>query len=129
MKRKNAENIAPFVVRSGEEARTKGRAGGIASGKARRKARTMRQWAEILRDLPAPGPGETNAGAAVLAMYEKAQGGSVAAFQALADLMGETSSRSTASAQAVNVSPIVLGMIPPEMIEEAKRERPGPDVY
>lgn len=43
----NPQNLAP-PIRSGEEAREKGRAGGVASGKSRRAKKVLR---EIARDL------------------------------------------------------------------------------
>ena len=43
----NPQNLAP-PIRSGEEAREKGRAGGVASGKSRRAKKALR---EIARDL------------------------------------------------------------------------------
>lgn len=46
MKKYNEENLHP--VQTEEEAREKGRRGGIASGEARRRKRSMREWAEVL---------------------------------------------------------------------------------
>ena len=46
----NETNLNP--VRSEDEARRKGRAGGIASGKARREKKMMRETLDIL--LPCP---------------------------------------------------------------------------
>ena len=39
-------------IKSTEEAREKGRAGGIASGKARRRKRAMREAADLYLSLP-----------------------------------------------------------------------------
>lgn len=39
-------------IKSAEEAREKGRAGGIASGKARRRKRAMREAADLFLSLP-----------------------------------------------------------------------------
>ena len=49
------ENLKP--VRSKEEARERGRAGGIASGKARREKRDRKQMASDLLDLTMHGAG------------------------------------------------------------------------
>ena len=49
------ENLKP--VRSKEEARERGRAGGIASGKARREKRDRKQMASDLLDLTMQGAG------------------------------------------------------------------------
>ena len=104
-----AANLRPCAT--AEEARKRGRAGGIASAAVRQRAKTMREWAEALRDVPAAGDGETFAGAAVLAMYKQAAGGNVSAFRALCEVMGETSGVA-AFAAAVNLPPVVLGTIP-----------------
>lgn len=46
----NEQNLDP--VKSKEEARKRGRAGGIASGKARREKRLMRETLDILLAMP-----------------------------------------------------------------------------
>ena len=111
---------------STEEARTWGRAGGIKSGEARREKRTMRQWAELMRDLPPPKWAaktsgvecETYGAATVAAMYAEAAKGGVQAFRALVETMGETD-----TAPKVSIcSPFVLGTIPADMVTKAKAE-------
>ena len=42
----NDENLIPF--RNESEAREAGRKGGVASGEARRRKKSMREWAEVL---------------------------------------------------------------------------------
>lgn len=46
----NEQNLDP--VKSKEEARKRGRAGGIASGKARREKKKMRETLEIILSMP-----------------------------------------------------------------------------
>lgn len=48
----NEENLRPF--RSVEEAREMGRRGGIASGEARRRKKTMCETAKMLMDMQVP---------------------------------------------------------------------------
>lgn len=48
----NEQNLRPNI-QSTEEAREKGRKGGIASGKARREKRTFREIAEMIGAMPA----------------------------------------------------------------------------
>lgn len=48
----NNENLIPFSERSKDEARECGRKGGIASGAARRRKRSMREAAELYLSLP-----------------------------------------------------------------------------
>ena len=55
MANEGIENLKP--VRSKEEAREKGRKGGIASGKARREKRDRKQMASDLLDLTMQGAG------------------------------------------------------------------------
>ena len=44
----NEQNLTHPPIQSAEEAAKKGRAGGIASGASRRRAKSMRQWAKVL---------------------------------------------------------------------------------
>lgn len=46
----NETNLNP--IRSGDEARKRGRAGGIASGKARREKKMMRETLDMLLSMP-----------------------------------------------------------------------------
>ena len=89
LKRGGLENLIP--VRSKEEAREKGKKGGIASGEARREKRTLRQCLELLLSLPAPeGHGGQDTSEAVsAALIKRALNGDVAAFTALRDSIGE----------------------------------------
>lgn len=47
-----ADNLIPFSERSKEEARECGRAGGIASGIARRRKRSLKEAADLYLSLP-----------------------------------------------------------------------------
>lgn len=78
----------PF--KPGEEAREMGRRAGIKSGKVRRLKRTLREWAEIFRDVPTKAdPRMTMGGAVALRMYDEAMAGDVKAARFLAELQGE----------------------------------------
>lgn len=50
MRRVKTENLNP--VRSENEAREKGRKGGLASGRARRRKKTIRETLRVLRNMP-----------------------------------------------------------------------------
>lgn len=106
----NPQNLQP--VKTKEEARERGRAGGIASGKAKRARKTMRQLALELGDLPIdltlPGGKKkksTMAAAVVMGQYQAAvKKGNTKAAQFLAQLRGEL-------AEEVNVTsnqPIII---------------------
>ena len=94
-------------IAAGADARERGRKGGKASGRARSVKRSMRQWAELMRDMPAPenaraefGADLTQAGAAVAAMYRASVAGDVRAFRALAELLGELDADAQRTADA-----------------------------
>lgn len=90
----NEQNLVP--VRSESEAREKGRAGGIASGEARRRKKTYREIAQSLRDLTVPvkmpdgGTQEKQLDEAVmLALYKRALKGEPLAVKTLLQIQGE----------------------------------------
>lgn len=94
----NEQNLKPTSKRSKSEARELGRKGGIASGKARRKAKGMREWVKIFGEtgqtvtLPDGSQTETSMlGAVVLGQIRAAQKGNTKAASLLADLLGERS--------------------------------------
>lgn len=94
------ENMRP--VRTPEEAKEKGRRGGIASGAARRKKRDMQRAAKLLLDMPIKfdsvskqlkgmGIAEedlTNQMAIIVSMYKEAMSGNVRAAEFLRDTVG-----------------------------------------
>ena len=75
------ENLRP--VSSKEEARERGRKGGLASGEARRKRKTLKE--ELLLMLS---KGETQQ-SVTLALIEKAMSGDTKAFEVIRDTIGE----------------------------------------
>lgn len=98
----NEQNLRP--VRTEEEAREKGRRGGIASGEARRRKRTMKAAAKLIMDMgvtsekniqlmTAFGIEEedlTNQMAVMVAMVNQAMKGNVRAATFLRDTLGES---------------------------------------
>lgn len=99
----NEQNLIPNTTLSKEEAEKLGRAGGIASGKARREKRLIKDNIELLLSLPiknaktkdqlkALGIDDNemnNQMALVIAMYQKAIKGDVQAFNTLRDTIGQ----------------------------------------
>ena len=75
------ENLRP--VSSKDEARERGRKGGLASGEARRKRKTLKE--ELLLMLS---EGETQK-SVTLALIEKAMSGDTKAFEVIRDTIGE----------------------------------------
>lgn len=93
----NPQNIIPNSERTPEERKAIARAGGIASGEARRRKRAWRECAEIIGewDIAMPLPGGvtkemTYNMAAILKQYQKAiTKGDTKAAKFLAKLLGE----------------------------------------
>ena len=77
----NEQNLKP--VSSKKEARERGRKGGLASGEARRKRKTLKE--ELLLMLS---EGETQQ-SVTLALIEKAMSGDTKAFEVIRDTIGE----------------------------------------
>ena len=75
------ENLRPVL--SKDEARERGRKGGLASGEARRKRKTLKE--ELLLMLS---EGETQQ-SVTLALIEKAISGDTKAFEVIRDTIGE----------------------------------------
>jgi hypothetical protein len=102
------DNLVPFTSdQSREEAAANGRKGGIASGVAKRKKRTLREIAEMIGSMPTKNPKTiaimekagfdpeemTNDMATMLAMQLKSQAGDVSAAKLLAEMRGQYSTR------------------------------------
>ena len=77
----NEQNLKP--VTSKKEARERGRKGGLASGEARRKRKTLKE--ELLLMLS---EGDTQQ-SVTIALIEKAMGGDTKAFEVIRDTIGE----------------------------------------
>ena len=80
------EDLKP--VRSKDEAKERGKKGGIASGEARRKKKTIRETLEMMLAGQMP-DGTTRRDAIVVALMEKALSGDVRAFETIRDSIGE----------------------------------------
>lgn len=122
----NAANLEPHTIRDSERARELGRLGGIASGEARREKRSLRAWAELLRDQPPPDgvEGETNAGAAIVATFREAQMGNIQAVRFLSELLGELDAPDTFAGKAPP-PPIVIGIHDATFIEAERTRQDG----
>ena len=101
------ENLVPFTSdQSREKAVANGRKGGIASGEAKRKKRTMREIAEAVATMELKDPKMlaalhaagfqdpiTNDDAAFFGLIRKAQTGDPQAMKLLAEMRGQYSTR------------------------------------
>lgn len=90
IQKKREKNLRP--VQSKTEARTRGAAGGKASGEARRKKKELRECLEILLDKEMKSrSGETMTGAEAISakLFEKALHGDIKAFEVIRDTAGQ----------------------------------------
>ena len=98
-----ADNLIPFSERSKEEARECGRAGGIASGIARRRKRSLKEAADLYLSLPVSDKRKWNRIAAryvepedidnqmamIVGMVDAAAAGDARAARVVVDLLGD----------------------------------------
>ncbi len=102
----NEKNLVPQTERSPSEAREMGRKGGIASGAARRRKKSMKQKMQLLLSLPAAGndqaelaamgvePGDMdNEMVLIKALFLSAAEGDTKAFDRIQDVLGRTVAR------------------------------------
>lgn len=102
-----ADNLVPFTSdQSHEKAVENGRKGGVASGVAKRKKRTLREIAEMIGNMEVKNPKTkaimeaagfegtpTNDDAAFFGIMLKAQNGDAAAMKFLSEMRGQYSTR------------------------------------
>ena len=89
-KRGNPNNLKP--VQSKEEASERGRKGGIASGKARREKKLLKDCFEALLDTKyktRDGKMATGSETLALTVFQKAQRGDLKAFEIVRDTSGQ----------------------------------------
>ena len=79
----NEKNLVSLAERTTSEQREIAKAGGVASGEARRKRKSLREELELLLEN-----GDTQESVAV-ALIEKAMKGDVKAFEVIRDTIGE----------------------------------------
>ena len=102
----NEQNLVPFGERSEREARELGQKGGIASGKARRRKKSMKQKMQLLLSLPAADNDQTelatmgidpedmdNEMVLVKALFIAAAAGDTRAFDRIQDVLGRSVAR------------------------------------
>lgn len=109
----NEKNLIPYSERSENEARENGRKGGIASGESRRRRKLLKDSMNALLELPVSSTKEYNAlikmgigiedidnsQLIVLALFNKAKSGDVAAIKELRNLIGEDSAEDKSAGQ------------------------------
>ena len=102
----NEQNLVPQAERSPREAREMGRKGGVASGKARRRKKSMKQKMQLLLSLPAADNDQAeltamgvdpedmdNEMVLVKALFLAAAEGDTRAFDRIQDVLGRSVAR------------------------------------
>lgn len=102
----NEQNLIPFSERSESEARENGRKGGVESGKARRRKKSLREAADLYLSLPVKDAKMRNAlirdgvqeedadnqMAMIVGLAKKAAKGDAKSAKVLIELLGEDAS-------------------------------------
>lgn len=110
------KNLIPFDQRSKEEARECGRAGGIASGAARRRKKSLREAADLYLSLPVSDrrrwnkiarkgvdPEDVdNQMAMIIGLTEAATEGDAKAAKIIVDLLGEVAGEEDGGVQIID---------------------------
>lgn len=81
-------NIENLKVPTSEEARENGRKGGIASGKARREKKTMRETLELLLEMETKS-GRTNREDITIGLINGAKKGNATNYRTILETLGE----------------------------------------
>ena len=119
----NEENLIPFSERSESEARENGRKGGIASGVARRRKRSMKEAADYYLSLPetdrrtvnallraqVPSEDIDNQMAVVKGITAAAKRGDARAAGVLLKMLGEETVQEDPAADALEAARKLLG--------------------
>ena len=115
-----ADNLIPFSERSKEEARECGRAGGIASGIARRRKRSLKEAADLYLSLPVSDKRKWNRIAAryvepedidnqmamIVGMVDAAAAGDARAARVIVDLIGDDTDADSRAVQVIMDVPL-----------------------
>lgn len=115
-----ADNLIPFSERSKEEARECGRAGGIASGIARRRKRSLKDAADLYLSLPVSDKRKWNRIAAryvepedidnqmamIVGMVDAAAAGDARAARVIVDLIGDDTDADSRAVQVIMDEPL-----------------------
>ena len=115
-----ADNLIPFSERSEEEARECGRAGGIASGIARRRKRSLKEAADLYLSLPVSDKRKWNRIAAryvepedidnqmamIVGMVDAAAAGDARAARVIVDLIGDDTDADSRAVQVIMDEPL-----------------------
>ena len=116
----NEQNLKP--VQSEKEARELGRKGGIASGKARREKKTMRETLEILLEMETKS-GRTNREDITIGLINGAKKGNATNYRTILETLGELSTQEQTTTPVVEIKVIDNSNLEKVLYEENRHNK------
>lgn len=114
------ENLKP--VQSKEEARELGRKGGIASGKARREKKTMRETLEMLLEMETKS-GRTNREEITIGLINGAKKGNATNYRTVLETLGELLPQENTTTPIVEINVVDNSNLEKIMYEENRHNK------
>lgn len=114
------ENLKP--VQSKEEARELGRKGGIASGKARREKKTMRETLEMLLEMETKS-GRTNREEITIGLINGAKKGNATNYRTVLETLGELLPQENTTTPIVEINIVDNSNLEKIMYEENRHNK------
>ena len=111
----NEQNLKP--VQSEKEARELGRKGGIASGKARREKKSMRETLELLLEMETK-TGRTNREDITIGLINGAKKGNATNYRTILETLGELSTQEQTTTPVVEIKVVDNSNLEKTLYEE-----------
>lgn len=115
-------NIENLKVPTSEEARINGRKGGIASGKARREKKTMRETLEMLLEMETKS-GRTNREEITIGLINGAKKGNATNYRTVLETLGELTPEENTTTPIVEINVVDNSNLEKIMYEENRHNK------
>lgn len=115
-------NIENLKVPTSEEAREYGRKGGIASGKARREKKTMRETLEMLLEMETKS-GRTNREEITIGLINGAKKGNATNYRTVLETLGELLPQENTTTPIVEINVVDNSNLEKIMYEENRHNK------
>lgn len=115
-------NIENLKVPTSEEARKYGRKGGIASGKARREKKTMRETLEMLLEMETKS-GRTNREEITIGLINGAKKGNATNYRTVLETLGELLPQENTTTPIVEINVVDNSNLEKIMYEENRHNK------
>lgn len=115
-------NIENLKVPTSEEARENGRKGGIASGKARREKKTMRETLEMLLEMETKS-GRTNREEITIGLINGAKKGNATNYRTVLETLGELLPQENTTTPIVEINVVDNSNLEKIMYEENRHNK------